>query len=172
MSPLLSWFFLLFQYNYLLPTLHVASCWVIVRNICYRELPLVTYQVSSWRMFSATEVAPRFYWIERDCLFSSTPNFTCLLPFLLIPSCCFNLSHFMGAISIEKSETRVEAYSSGIRVVEHVAISWTPASILCVWCFNENKNYSHYFLICTKSSLTSKFHMDIPFDSFFIAYLW
>ena len=38
-----------FQSNDLLPPLHVASYWVIVRTTCYNELPLVTCRVNYWR---------------------------------------------------------------------------------------------------------------------------
>ena len=44
----------------------------------------------------------------------------------------------MGAMLIEQIETRVEASYSYIPVSEHVAISWTLASVLCVWFFNGN----------------------------------
>ena len=103
---------------------------------------------------------------------SSTPDVICMLPFILIPSTCFNMSRLMGAMSIELSETSVETYSSDIPVAEHVTIYWTTASVLCVWCFNRNINPSHYFRICTRSSLTSEFQMDLPFDSFSISDLW
>ena len=46
----------------------------------------------------------------------------------------------MGAMSIEQSETSVEEYSSDLPVAKHVAISWTPDSVLCVCCFNGNIN--------------------------------
>ena len=45
----------------------------------------------------------------------------------------------MGAMSIEQSETRVEASSYDLPVAEHVEIYWTPYSMLYVWCFNGNR---------------------------------
>ena len=52
------------------------------------------------------------------------------------------MSRLMGAMSIGKSETSVEASSSDLPIAEHVAISWTPASLICVWFFNGNINSS------------------------------
>ena len=82
------------------------------------------------------------------------------------------MSQLMGAISIEQSETSVEASYADLPVVENVAISWTPDSVLCVWLSNGNINDSLYFWICTRSSLTYEFHMELPFDSLYIADLW
>ena len=53
-----------------------------------------------------------------------------MLTFLLLTSTCFNISRLIGTMPIEKSETRVEAPSSDIPVSDHVAISWTTASML------------------------------------------
>ena len=78
----------------------------------------------------------------------------------------------MGGISIERSETSVEASSSGLPVAYHVAIYWTQAYMLCVWCFNGNINSSWYSWSCTRSSLTPEFQMELPFDSCSIYYLW
>ena len=57
-------------------------------------------------------------------------------------------------------------------VAKHVAISWNPDYVLCVWCFNGNINSSQYFWRCTSSSLTSGFQMELPFDCCSIAYMW
>ena len=84
----------------------------------------------------------------------------------------FNMSRLMGVISIERGETSVGASSSDTPVANHVAIYWNPASVICVWCFNGNINSSQYFWSCTRSSLTSEFHMEIPFDSCYIADSW
>ena len=75
----------------------------------------------------------------------------------------------MGAISIEQSETSVEASFSDIHVAEHVAISWPWDYVLCGWCFNRNIKFSRYFQSCTMSSLYSELQMYLPFDSCLIA---
>ena len=49
-------------------------------------------------------------------------NNICLLPFIFLPSTCFKMSHLMGAMLIECSETRVQAQFSGLPVADHVAI--------------------------------------------------
>ena len=103
---------------------------------------------------------------------SPNPDFFCLLPFLLLPPTCFIISRLMGEMSIERIETSVEASSSDLPVANHVAIYWTPDYVLCVWCFNRNINYLQYFRICTRSSLTSGFQMETPFDILSIDYLW
>ena len=54
----------------------------------------------------------------------------------------FNMSQLMGAISIEQSETSVEASYYDLPVAEHVAIFWTPTYVLCVWFSNGNINDS------------------------------
>ena len=82
---------------------------------------------------------------------SPTPDSICLLCFIFIPSYCFKMSQFMGVMFNERSETRFEVSSSGLPVAENVEISWTPASVLCVWCFNGNINYSQYFRIFSRS---------------------
>ena len=107
-----------------------------------RSFPLSLVGLTLDGYFSAPEVARCFYWWERVCLLSPTPDVICLLPFLLLPSTCFNMSRFMGAMSIELSETSVESSSPDIPVTKYVAISWTPAFVLCVWCFNGNINSS------------------------------
>ena len=109
-------------------------------------------------------------WLMRKRLHIFTNSWFNMLVTLSIPS--FNMSRLMGAISIEQSKTRVDASSSDIPFAEHVAIYWTPASVLRVWCFNGDINSSHCFWTCTSSSLTSEFQMEIPFDSFSIADLW
>ena len=82
------------------------------------------------------------------------------------------MSRLMGAMSIERSETSVEAYSSDLPVADIFEIYWTMDSMLCVWCFNGNINYSQCFRICTRSSLTSELYMELTFDSCSIADLW
>ena len=57
----------------------------------------------------------------------------------------FNISRLMGAMSIERSETRVEAYYSYITVSDHIAISCNTDYVLCVWCFNGNINLHSTF---------------------------
>ena len=78
----------------------------------------------------------------------------------------------MGVLFIECNETRVEESSSDIPVAKNVAISWTPDSVLCVWCFNGNINYSQYFWRCTRSLLTTELYMELSFDRKYIIYLW
>ena len=63
-SPFLSWFLLLFQYNDLLPPLHVVFCWDIVRTTFYPALPLVTCRVNSWQRFFGTR-ACLLLWLVR-----------------------------------------------------------------------------------------------------------
>ena len=53
------------------------------------------------------------------------------------------MSLYMGAISIEQSETSGKAYYSDLPVAEYIAIYWNQDYILFVWCFNGNINYSH-----------------------------
>ena len=78
----------------------------------------------------------------------------------------------MGEMKIKLSETRVEASSSDLPVDNNVIISWTTASVLCVWCFNGNINSSQYFRSCTRSPLSSEFQMELPFYSCHTADLW
>ena len=141
-SSLMSWFFFLFQSNDLLPPLHVAYCWDIIRTTCYQELTIVTCWVKSWwRCFSTRGYSS--LWLTRKRL----PIFTYLwwhMPITLSITSfkIFNMSRLMGVMSIERNETCVEASSSDHPVADHVEISWTPVSVLCVWCFNGNINPS------------------------------
>ena len=82
------------------------------------------------------------------------------------------MSRLMGAISIERIETRVEASSSDIHVVIHAAISWTPDSVLYVWCFNGNINDLQYFQCHTKSLSTTEIQTGLPFDMCSISDVW
>ena len=74
----------------------------------------------------------------------------------------------MVAMLIEHSETRVEAYSSDLPVSNNVAISWTPAYVLCVWCFNGNINYLQYFQRFKRSLLTTEQQTELTFDRYSI----
>ena len=134
------------------------------------HLSLVGWTID--RYFLAPEVDRRFDWWERGCILSPTPNVICVLPFLFLPWTCFNMSQLMSVIPIERSETRAETSSYDIPVAKHVAISCTPDYVLCVWCFNEDISYSQYFWSCTRSSLNIEFHMELPFDSCYIADYW
>ena len=60
----------------------------------------------------------------------------------------FKMLRLMGEMSIKHSEKRFGSYSSDLPVSKHVAISWTPDSVICMWCFNGNINYPQYFWSC------------------------
>ena len=57
-------------------------------------------------------------------------------------------------------------------VSEYVEIYWIPDSVLFMWRFNGNINYSPKFWSFTRSSLTTEIHMELPFDRFPIANFW
>ena len=78
----------------------------------------------------------------------------------------------MGVMLIEIGKTRFEATSSDINVTKHVAIYWIPDSVLCMWCFNGNIKYSHYFRSCKRSSLTTELNTELPFDMRYIVNFW
>ena len=73
---------------------------------------------------------------------SPTTDVILLLPLLFLTSTCFKISRLMVVVSIEISETGVESYYSGLPVANHVAISWTLYSVVCMCCLNGNINYS------------------------------
>ena len=136
------------------------------------RLPLLIVRGTLDGDFSAPEVARLFDWWERGCLLSPNPDVIYLLPFLLLPSTCFNMSQLMGMMPIERSETSVETFSSNISVAKHVTISLTLDYVLYMWWFSGNIIALKYFRSCTRYSLTSGFQIDMPFDSCSIAYLW
>ena len=78
----------------------------------------------------------------------------------------------MGAMLIARSETMVETPSYDIPVADHITISWTSDSVLCMWCFNGNIKYSHYFRSCKRSSLTTELNTELPFDMRYIVNFW
>ena len=86
------------------------------------------------------ELASRFVLLERGYLLSPTPGIMCLLPFIFLPSTCFKMSQLMDVMLIEIIVTRVCAYYSDPPFAEHVAIYWTPASVICVCLLNGNIN--------------------------------
>ena len=132
----------------LLCMLRYLDILVELHSIRVRTLPLFCWTIDGG--LSAPELDRCFYWREIGYLFSLTTYVICLLPFILIPSTCFNMSRFIGAMSIERSETSVEASYSNLPFAEHVAISWTPDYVLFVWCFNGNINSSKYVQSCTR----------------------
>ena len=119
--------------------------------------------------FPDPELSHRFDLQESVWLFSMTPDFICMLPYIFLPSSCFKMSQLMGAMFIECSETRVEASYSGLPVTEHVEISWTPDSVIHVWCFNFRINSLQYCWSWKMSSLSTELHMGLPFDRWSIA---
>ena len=139
-----------------------------------RRFPMSLFAWILDKYFSAPDVDLHFYWRERGCLLSPTPDvimsYACYP--LYFSSIFFNMSRLMGAMSIEWSETRVEASSSDIPVAKNVAISWTPDYMLSLWCFNGNINYSQYFQSCTRSSLTSEFYIELRFYIFPLLIFW
>ena len=52
------------------------------------------------------------------------------------------MSHLMGEILIGHSKEGVEASYYDLTVTNNVSIYWAPSSMLCVWQFNDNINYS------------------------------
>ena len=168
-SPLLSWFFPSF-FNPMtsFPLSILWTVGILLELYAIRSCPLSRVGQNINGDFSAPEVAHRFDWQEIVCLLSHIPDIICLLPFIFLPQSCFSMSRLMGEMSIEWNERSVVASSSDFPVAEHFAITWTPDSVICVLCFNGNINYSHY----VRTSLTSKFQIDLFFDSWSINDLW
>ena len=78
----------------------------------------------------------------------------------------------MGVMLIEISETMVYESYYDIPVTDNVSISWTPTSVICVWCFNGNINSSWYFWTYTRSQLTTELHMEPIFYRQSIVDVW
>ena len=145
---------------------------ILVYIHAIRLCPLLLFWWTIDLGFTALYLNFRFDLLERGCLLSPNPDVICLSPFLFLTSNYFKISQLMGVMLIEQSKTRVEASYSDLPIANNIAIYWTPASVICIRCFNGNISSSQYFWICTRSYLTTELHTELSSDRRSIVNIW
>ena len=142
-SPLMSWFFLIVQYHDLLPPLHITNFWNIVRTTYYQELPLVTCQLNYWQIFFSTRCCLSL-WLTIKRL--PIVTFYCFHMHVTLTITSFNLSQYVMVDGWDVNWKKwnkcwsILFWSSCCQACCNFLDS--PSSVLCVWCFVMNINYS------------------------------